>query len=65
MSTYRELLQSGRELLKSFHIADADVDAWYLLAYVFKMNRTDLLLRGDQVAPQSRVGIPQITRPSW
>jgi release factor glutamine methyltransferase len=51
MSTYRELLQSGRELLKSFHIADADVDAWYLLAYVFKMNRTDLLLRGDQVAP--------------
>ncbi len=51
MSTYRELLQSGRELLKHSEIADADVDAWYLLAYVFKMNRTDLLLRGDLVAP--------------
>ncbi len=51
MSTYRELLQSGRELLKNSEIADADVDAWYLLAYVFQMNRTDLLLKGDLVAP--------------
>ncbi|MDF2907262.1 MAG: hypothetical protein K0R34_2583 [Herbinix sp.] len=47
MSTYKQLLQTGRELLKQQEIADADVDAWYLLAHVFKMNRTDLLLQGD------------------
>ncbi len=48
MSTYNQLLQTGRELLKQQGIADANVDAWYLLAHVFKINRTDLLLRGDQ-----------------
>jgi release factor glutamine methyltransferase len=47
MSTYKQLLQTGRELLKQQGIADADVDAWYLLAHVYKMNRTDLLLKGD------------------
>ncbi len=54
MSTYKELLKSGRELLKQAGIADADVDAWYLLAYVFQMNRTDLLLRGDLAAPKEQ-----------
>lgn len=48
MSTYQELLQTGRKLLKQQGIADADVDAWYLLAYVFKINRTDLIVKGDQ-----------------
>ncbi len=47
MSTYKQLLQTGRELLKQQGIADADVDAWYLLAHVIKMNRTDLLLKGE------------------
>jgi len=47
MSTYKELLQTGREILKQQEIADADVDAWYLLAHVFKIKRTDLLLHGD------------------
>ena len=47
MSTYNQLLQVGRELLKQQKIADADVDAWYLLAHVLKINRTDLLMRGD------------------
>jgi release factor glutamine methyltransferase len=47
MSTYKQLLQTGRELLKQQGIADADVDAWYLLAHVFKMKRTDLLLKGE------------------
>lgn len=52
MSTYRQLLQTGRELLKQQGIADADVDAWYLLAHVFKINRTDLLFRGDTAVEQ-------------
>ncbi len=51
MSTYKELLQTGRELLKQQEIADADVDAWYLLAHVFRINRTDLLLGGDKPVP--------------
>jgi release factor glutamine methyltransferase len=46
MSTYKELLCIGREILSKHEIADADVDAWYLLAHVCKINRTDLLLRG-------------------
>ncbi len=53
MSTYRQLLQTGRELLKQQGIADADVDAWYLLVHVFKINRTDLLFRGDTTVEQS------------
>ena len=48
MSTYKQLLQTGLELLKQQKIADANVDAWYLLAHVFDMNRTDLLLKGDR-----------------
>jgi release factor glutamine methyltransferase len=38
--------------LRQQGIADADVDAWYLLAHVFKMNRTDLLLKGDLVVDE-------------
>lgn len=53
MSTYRELLQTARELLKQHEIADADVDAWYLLAHVFGIKRTDFLLHGDHVVPES------------
>ncbi|MGF7146103.1 release factor glutamine methyltransferase [Anaerotaenia torta] len=52
MSTYKQLLQTGRELLKQQGIADADVDAWYLLAHVCGINRTDLLLRGDTSVEQ-------------
>jgi release factor glutamine methyltransferase len=54
MSTYRELLQTGRELLKQFRIADTDVDAWYLLAYVCKISRTDLLVRGNLTVPHEQ-----------
>jgi release factor glutamine methyltransferase len=48
MSTYKELLQIGRERLKERGIADADLDAWYLLAHVYKLSRTDLIVKGDQ-----------------
>jgi release factor glutamine methyltransferase len=52
MSTYKELLQTARETLKEYGIADADVDAWYLLAHVFNMKRTDFLLHGEELAPE-------------
>ncbi len=47
MSTYSELLQNARKLLKDKEINDAEVDAWYLMSHVFKISRTDLLLRGN------------------
>ena len=50
MSTLKQLLQTGRELLKQQGIADANVDAWYLLTHVFGLTRTDLLLKGDMQA---------------
>jgi len=52
MSTYQELLQTAREKLKQQEIADADVDAWYLLAHVFNIKRTQLLLHKDEPAPE-------------
>ena len=52
MSTYNKLLQTAREILKQQKIADADVDAWYLLANVFNMKRTDLLLHGEEPASE-------------
>jgi len=52
MSTYNEILQTAREILKQHKIADANVDAWYLLAHVFTMNRMELLLHGEEQAPE-------------
>ncbi len=52
MSTYKELLQTARGILKQHEIADTDVDSWYLLAHVFGIKRTDYLLHGDETAPE-------------
>ncbi len=53
MSTYNEILQTGRELLKQQGIADANVDAWYLLAHVCKINRTEFLLRSNEAVDKA------------
>jgi release factor glutamine methyltransferase len=50
MSTYKELLQTAKTKLLEQEIPDADLDAWYLMTYVFHINRTDYLLHGDEVA---------------
>lgn len=52
MSTYKELLQTAREMLNTQGITDADIDAWYLLAHVFGIKRTDYLLHGTETAPE-------------
>lgn len=44
MNTLYDLLQAGRIYLKERDIADADVDAWYLLAHVFGINRTQFYM---------------------
>ncbi len=48
MATYKEILNSAREVLKAHNIADADVDAWYLLAHVLNINRADFILQREQ-----------------
>lgn len=54
MSTYKELLQTARNDLKEHEIADADLDAWYLLAHVFQINRTDYYLNKDNTVQEKK-----------
>ncbi len=49
MSTYKELLKTARKILEEKGIEDANVDAWYLLSYVFKISRTDYILKEDHI----------------
>lgn len=51
MSTYQELLQTAKNILKQQGITDADTDAWYLLAHVFGIKRTDYFIHGNEAAP--------------
>lgn len=54
MNTYKELLQAAREFLKNNGIVDADVDAWYLLAHEFGINRADFFMYGHREAPKGK-----------
>lgn len=53
MSTYKELLMTSREILRGQDIADADIDAWYLLSFVFGINRTEYVLRQDEAVSEA------------
>ncbi|NLK27055.1 MAG: peptide chain release factor N(5)-glutamine methyltransferase [Clostridiales bacterium] len=55
MSTLRELLQTAREYLSQHEIADASVDAWYLLAHVFGISRTDYYLNCESPVPEEKL----------
>lgn len=46
--TYRELLSQGESLLKVNNIGEYKLDAFYLLEYVFKMDKTCFLLKGTE-----------------
>jgi len=48
MTTYKELLLSAQKILKTNGIADAELDAWYLLAHVFGINRADFFMDGHK-----------------
>lgn len=52
MSTYKELLQIARNNLIEHEIADADLDAWYLLSHVFQINRTDYFMNKDHAVQE-------------
>lgn len=55
MSTFREILMTAKDYLKQHEVADADVDAWYLLAHVFRINRADYYLHCDDEVLESQV----------
>lgn len=54
MNTYNELLQTACEFLKKNGIADANLDAWYLLAHVFGINRADFVIHGNDMASRDK-----------
>lgn len=54
MSTYKELLLTAREFLIENGIADAYIDAWYLLAHVFGINRADFFMHRDEAASKDK-----------
>ncbi len=54
MGTYYENLQTARDKLRRKGIADADVDAWYLLAYVLGINRAEFYLHRDEQLPEDK-----------
>jgi release factor glutamine methyltransferase len=57
MNTFRELLQAARKYLKEHGIADADLDAWYLLAHVFKISRSVYFMQEDKTVPKRKKNI--------
>ena len=55
--TYRKLLNDAKEYLKSAGIADAEIDAWYLLSHVFGISRAYFLLYGQDECPEDKVSV--------
>ena len=47
MKTLENALQEGRKLLKEKQVADSDIDAWYLLSFLFGMNRAQYLMHSS------------------
>lgn len=53
--TYRDWMKTAEAVLEEEQIADAAVDAWYLMEYVTGMRRTDFLLRGQEAMTEAEV----------
>lgn len=49
--TLREALRYGRELLKKAEVSDYKLDAWYLMEYVCKMDKSEYYLRAPEEMP--------------
>lgn len=47
--TFKELLQEGVAYLKKHHIADADIDAWQLMEFVWGINRSYYFGHSDDI----------------
>lgn len=55
MNTYRQVLITAKDILKKHDIADADVDAWYLLAHVFHLSRAEYFLDENNMVPEDGI----------
>jgi release factor glutamine methyltransferase len=51
MKTLEDALYNGRMLLKEKGITEADLDAWYLLSYLFKISRTQFFMQPKAEIP--------------
>jgi release factor glutamine methyltransferase len=54
MNTFEDALFKGKSYLKEKGIADADLDAWYLLSHYFLINRTQYILQSNQVITEEQ-----------
>lgn len=57
MNSYHNLLNAAREFLKEHGVADADLDAWYLLSHVTGMNRADFFMHKEKPCPDQEATI--------
>ena len=55
MMNYRELLEWGQALLREKDIADAGIDAWYLLSYAYGLDRVHYLMDRNEI-PEDEKG---------
>lgn len=77
--TLRDCLTDGRIYLKEHGINEYDLDAWYLMEYVWKMDRTEYFMKMQETAdPEkeeeyqkilkrraSRIPLQQLTGEAW
>lgn len=54
MKTLEDALQNGRKILKENGIEEADLDAWYLLSYQFRISRTQFFMQ-----PKAEITVSQ------
>lgn len=51
--TFEEALNDGKEILKAAEIADYELDAWYLMEYVCKMEKSQYYLKSmEEIEPE-------------
>lgn len=52
--TFRSLLQYGVQYLEEHQVADASVDAWLLMEFVWNMNRSCYFLHADDIITEEK-----------
>lgn len=54
MRTLQELLETGKSVLAEAGVRESELDAWYLLQYVTKINRTEFLCDRRKTVPEEQ-----------